>query len=485
MEPIISKRNVSVIHRHFQKYFLFFGYFFVVFLPVFTCHARVPYPYRDPGGSGLRLATFDIDATPPVGSYTAYKPVINLWDMGLRARGIVMSGAGLPIVLVAIDWLGIDGESYDAFRNAIADAAGTTPERIAVHSLHQHDAPRSNFAVERILISAGIDPLGYDGTFAREFIKRLKDAIRKSLLNSQPVTHIGLGEAEVFKVASNRDIPGDDGRVKARRMSACKDPAIRAEPEGIIDPIVSLISFWNNDRPVAVLSYYATHPQSYYGTGMPNPDFPGIARFYRQLAVPEALHVHFNGAGGNIAAGKYNDGSKENRGILAERLADGMKRAWENTKREYITPEEVMWNVEPVVLSLPENIENLKPDEIKEKLKDPTFLMVKPWNINARRLAMLQRNREGKKIDVTCLTLGKARIMHLPGELFVEYQLAAKKMRPDLFVAMAAYGDCAPVYIGTAVAYKQGGYEVGVSLVTPEAEGVLISAIRKLLLTYP
>ena len=29
----------------------------------------------------------------------------------------------------------------------------------------------------------------------------------------------------------------------------------------------------------------------------------------------------------------------------------------------------------------------------------------------------------------------------MPGELFVEYQLAAQQMRPNDFVAMAAYGD--------------------------------------------
>jgi hypothetical protein len=48
--------------------------------------------------------------------------------------------------------------------------------------------------------------------------------------------------------------------------------------------------------------------------------------------------------------------------------------------------------------------------------------------------------------------------LHLPGELFVEYQLAAKARRPDLFVALAAYGDFSPGYIGTAIAYEQGGY---------------------------
>jgi hypothetical protein len=45
----------------------------------------------------------------------------------------------------------------------------------------------------------------------------------------------------------------------------------------------------------------------------------------------------------------------------------------------------------------------------------------------------------------------------LPGELFAEYQLASRALRPDRFVAMAAYGDYGPVYIGTEVAYSQRG----------------------------
>src|SRR5262249_16847665 len=166
-------------------------------------------------------------------------------------------------------------------------------------------------------------------------------AIQAALLRARPVTDIGLGVARVEKVASNRRILGSDGKVRAVRYTACGDPALRAEPEGTIDPQISLVSFWNGDQPLAVLSYYATHPQSYYRTGIPNPDFPGVARFLRQLAVPGALHVHFNGAGGNIGAGKYNDGSPQNRRVLAERLADGMSRAWEATVHEPLSTADV------------------------------------------------------------------------------------------------------------------------------------------------
>jgi hypothetical protein len=70
----------------------------------------------------------------------------------------------------------------------------------------------------------------------------------------------------------------------------------------------------------------------------------------------------------------------------------------------------------------------------------------------------------------------------MPGELFVEYQLAAQEMRPDDFVAMAAYGDYGCGYIGTEIAYSQGGYETGpVSRVAPSVEAVLMDALRELL----
>jgi hypothetical protein len=311
--------------------------------------------------------------------------------------------------------------------------------------------------------------------------------VRNSLDHIQPISHIGLGEAQVFKVASNRSIFDKDGKVRATRWTACTDSALRAEPEGLIDPIVSLVSFWNSDKPVAVMSYYATHPQSYWGTFVTNPDIPGVARFFRQMAVPSALHIHFDGAGGNIGAGKYNDGSHENRLILAERLADGMKRAWEATRREPITANQVAWTVVPVALPPAKFLEKMQArlKAAKDTLREPHLNII---NDDAQRLAWLKRCQTGTKIDVTCLTLGRARILHLPGELFVEYQLAAKHERPDLFVAMAAYGDYGPGYIGTAVAYQQGGYEVteyASSNVAPEVEDVLMTAIKKLLQSRP
>jgi len=430
----------------------------------------------------IRIATFDVDATPPVGSAMAYDPVKRLDELTLRCRGIVLLGAGQPIVLCAVDWIGIANEGHDAFRDGLAEAAGTTRDRVAVHTLHQHDAPGCDFTAERIVRELGLAEYGrFEGTFHRQVIQRAAAALKQGLPAAQDVTHCGFGAAEVKEVASNRRIKGPDGKVRATRYTATRDPALRAEPEGVIDPQVSLVSFWNGEKLLAALSYYACHPQSYYRTGVPSPDFPGIARWMRGQAVPEALHVHFNGAGGNIGAGKYNDGAKENRLILATRLADGMQRALAATHKQPLTAGDVGWQIAPVRLP---PAPHLKEADLLQALRTEP---ARGYIAKADQLAWLRRCQAGHAINVACLRLGSTRVLHLPGELFVEYQLAAKAMRPDLHVALAAYGDYGPGYIGTAAAYPEGGYETGpgASNVAPEVEQVLTEAMKRLLQATP
>ena len=243
--------------------------------------------------------------------------------------------------------------------------------------------------------------------------------------------------------------------------------------------MLKMISFWDGETPIVAMTYYATHPQSYYRTGLANPDFPGMAREQRQKAtgVP---HIHFDGAGGNIGAGKYNDGSKPMRQVLADRVAAGMERAWKATEKTPIQAADLGWTTAAVALPAAPHL-----DEQQARSPAERRVQAGPRADRGRPRPGMAPTvpGSGDTIDVACLKLGRARVLHMPGELFVEYQLVAQKLRPDLFIAMAAYGDYAPGYIGTTVAYPQGGYETGpkASLVAPEVEGVLMDAIRKLL----
>lgn len=445
----------------------------IAWLVILMTAVVLPLSAQDKLGS-VNVHVFDVDATPPVGSYLTYDRMTHTWDMGLRAKGVIISGSGDPIVLCSVDWIGIANDGQDEFKRVLAAAAGTVPDRVAVHTVHQHDAPTCDFGAEALLLSKGMDPINFEGSFARQLLVDLDSAVRHAMTQPKRVTHIGLGTSQVQQVASNRRIVDQHGKATISRTSATRDPAVRAYPEGLIDPDVSLISFWEDDKPVAVLSYYAVHPQSYYRTGNANPDFPGIARFLRQMQVPEALHVHFNGAGGDITAGKYNDGSPENRWLLAHRLAAGMEKAWESTTKYPLIPSDIAWATEPLHLPISQDA-----IQLEQELADhnPIYLAN-----NVYKLVLHKRQSQGKFISMSCLKLGHARILHLPGEPLIAFQLAAKKMRKDLFVAVAGYGDYAPGYICPAAAYEEGGYEAGpASGVTAEAEKVLLVAMEKLL----
>ncbi|VTR94963.1 Uncharacterized protein OS=Singulisphaera acidiphila (strain ATCC BAA-1392 / DSM 18658 / VKM B-2454 / MOB10) GN=Sinac_3020 PE=4 SV=1 [Gemmata massiliana] len=424
----------------------------------------------------LHIATFACDVTPPEDH-----PLCGGWitpvrgvDDPLKALGVVLLGAGKPVVLCAVDWTGVRNEAFRAWRAALADAAHTTPEHVSLHCVHPHNTPFADLEAER-LIAAAKAPKSLDLKYFDECVKKSADALKAALPKAVRFTHIGVGAAEVKDVASNRRVLGDDGKVKFTRTSATKSKEARDAPKGLIDPKLRTLSFWDGEKARAALHFYACHPMSYYGDGRVSADFCGLARqkFQDETSV---FQVYFNGCGGNITAGKYNDGSKENRPVLRDRIYTAMAAAWKDTKRHEV--KEWDWRFEAIKLSARKE-PSFGADESTKALNDEKAVAAKRNNA-AYQLAWLKR--KDTPIEVNCLDFGgKVLNLFLPGEAFVEYQLAATKMRSDAIVNVASYGDDGPGYIPTAKAYLEGGYEPTVALAGPDSEESLTTAMRKLL----
>ena len=355
---------------------------------------------------------------------------------------------------------------------------GTTADRVAVHTLHQHDAPRCDLTAAEILEPFGQTAAHFDVPFIEQVIKNASAAAAMAAKQSKPVVSIGVGRAEVKDVASNRRMLGPDGKVFANRYTACNDEKMRSLPTGVIDPVLRSLTFFGSTDPIAVLTFYATHPQSYYRTGGANPDFPGMARNARQVETG-VFHVHFNGAGGNIGAGKFNDGSTENRQVLADKVANGMREAFAHQQKQDATKLTLDWQALPIAIPLASHLNHQELEAAVASDETPFALRVH----SAEKLAFLRRAEAGVMIPIGRLKLGENQLLFMPGELFVEYQLAAQHMLPDSNIFMAAYGEYGTFYIGTRVAYPQGGYEtsIGASNVAPETEAVLLGAMRELL----
>jgi hypothetical protein len=235
------------------------------------------------------------------------------------------------------------------------------------------------------------------------------------------------------------------------------------------------ITLARGDKPLVRLHYYATHPQSFYGDPRASYDFPGIAR--ETLQEKEGVfQIYFTGCGGDVTAGKYNDGSPRARDELAARLLAGMEASVAATR--YVPASRIEWRTAAVSLPLRTD-PGYTLAESRARMANPKLAASTRIYAGAMRIAFAQRIDE--PIQLSSLGIGSVRILHLPGESMVEFQLYAQELLPDCFVAVAAYGDCGTGYICTEQAFAEGGYEPTDSLVAPQSEALLKAAIRRLL----
>jgi hypothetical protein len=398
-------------------------------------------------------------------------------DDPLFANGLVLQGGKQPVVLVAVDWCEIRNDAYERWRTVLAQAAQTTPAHVLVTSVHQHDAPIADLEAQRLLDQQKAVGRICDVAFHEQAVQRVAQALRAGLKTSRRVTHLGLGQARVEQIASNRRFLGPGGRPHFGRTSATRDPQVRAQPEGTIDSWLKTLSFWDGDRPLAAVSAYATHPMSYYGRGGVSADFVGLARKRREADAPQVAQLYVSGCSGNVTAGKYNDGSPSNRPVLAERLYRAMVAAWEKTQRHPLQS----CAFRSVSLRLePRNSPGFTVEDLRRRLaSDP-----KPFGqcLAALGLSWRKRADAGHTIDVPMLEFGSAQLVLLPAESYVEYQLAAQKLRPDTFVLVAGYGECAPGYIPTERAFQEGDSNLhDWCWVAPGAERTMTAALEAVL----
>ncbi|MBU4271312.1 MAG: hypothetical protein KKE86_04530 [Planctomycetes bacterium] len=431
-------------------------------------------PLRAQAADELRVATFRCDITPPLGQPMFSCDALRTVEQPLLAKGIVLEADGRRYVLCALDWCELCNGSHEALRNRIAAAAGTKPSCVAVQVVHQHTAPFVDIDAQKLLAEAGVPEFHLDPKVLDAIEERLAEAVKQSIGRLEPFDRIGTGQAKVDRVASSRRPVDETGKLRPR-MSSCTDPALLALPEGTIDPYLKTITLAQGQKPLVRLHYYATHPQSSYGDNRATSDFPGIAR--ERLERKEGVfQIYFTGCGGDIAAGKYNDGSKECRKALAERLLAGMEASIAATK--LVPAGAVRWRTYPLMLPRRSGPGFTLADCLV-RMKDTKTWPASRLYAGAVRAAFIQRSRQ--PIELSSLEIGKVHILHLPGEPMVCFQLFAQSLKPGVFVAVAGYGDGGPGYLCPEKAFSEGGYEQTASNVKPESETLLKKAIAALL----
>ena len=410
----------------------------------------------------FKLSTFQADVTPPVGHmlFTGQFKTSTGIETRLEARGLLLQiPDDKPVVICAVDWSEIRNETYDLWRDRLAEAAGTARERVLVSAIHQHDTPLGDLGAERILRKLGSPHQVIDPEFHEEALGRVVASLEASIGKAIPVTHVSFGKGKVEKLASNRRYPAADGTPRFNRGSACKILSAQRAPEGEIDPYLKSLSFWNGEDELAVYSVYSTHPMSYYGTRKTDADFPGLARGRRQAETPDTFQIYASGCSGNTTAGKYNTGAKETRQVLADRLYQGMVAASANATKSPLTS--LSFRNEKLAIK-PRKTKGFSKEELENEVRDTND--ARSHLLASLGLSWLERiEREGSVIDVPSLVIngGEAQLVLLPGEIYVDYQNYAQTIVPERFVMTPAYGESAPGYIPFEQHWKENDTNLG------------------------
>lgn len=426
----------------------------------------------------LRLATFRCDVTPPLGGH----PII--WVTPLKtvedplwAKGVILEDGPKRYVLCAVDWCGLCNSTHLLFRRKIAAAADTEVSQVSVHCVHQHTAPYTDGDAQHLLDQVDKAPRFVDFKFLDEVTDRLAAQVRQALQNLQPFDQVGVGQAKVERVASSRRIPLPGGKIQGRSSSA-PDPRLRALPEGNIDPLLRTITLARGKKPLVRMHYYATHPQSFYGDPRASADTAGHARD-RLEKKEQVFQIYFNGCGGDVAMGKYNDRTPQARRDLTDRLFAGMEASVAASRLSPVA--KLQWRTLPLVLPA-----RTDPGYTEADFRKMMANLQLPDHVRARaatNVAYTLRSRE--PLTLAALQMGPAQVLHLPGECMVDFQQYAQGLLPGRFVAIAAYADLGPGYICTERAFQEGGYEPSASRVAPQSEHLLKRAMADLLQVQP
>ena len=416
----------------------------------------------------LKIVTFQVDVTPPIGDPLAYVPNDKV-DTPIYVSGVVLDDGKTRAVWVSCDYIYICGESYVLWTEMIAKQAGTVAENVFLHSVHQHDSIR--WAPEYNPKEGENGPLVVNPKYCEKSLADVSDAIFKAVSGPwQSVSRLLTGETRVGGLAANRRLVDENGQFAHTRFSGQNTPELQAWPVGKIDPILRTICFENTEgRRIVALHFYATHPMAAYRRNMVSTDVPGRAlRHVQENDSSVALNIYFTGCGGDITFGKYNlTGDAQSIEQLGKRLGDGILRNLQRLEEQPIGS----LVVKRVNIEVPFNpsvgpASNYQGEHSQERrYLQETF---ERW-----RQSSVARLSIGPKVHFLSFALG---------EVFVDYQLYAQSLIPEHFLATAAYGNGVYWYIPTRAAFgENGGYETSdqACIVTAEIDEVLRNAIRQ------
>lgn len=429
--------------------------------------------------------------TPPVGTpmegYSARADVSQGVHDDLHARALVIDDGNTAVALVSCDLVGVDRRMVAEARDRAHAATGIPREHILIAATHTHSGTAG--------ILGGVDSVLLDVT-----ARHVAGAVAAAYRARRPAV-LKVGSGSVDSVAQNR-----------RHPDWPTDPSLLVllldDPDPLRPPIAAAVNF-------------ACHATVLYHTNLLlSADYPGHAVRTVEQVFPGIGAAFFNGACGNVNPNWIEQEHAEAErvgkvvGSAAARLIGELRPLgrgqkahnirWDEHLEQPVTVGELVENVTLRVASrrvdlslrtyLPQAEYDATLAELQARIDAPgasgdreqhRALMAQITRFRTERQAAARlAAREGTTAHPEMMAIGFSRdvaLLGLPGEFFVETVADIRAKAGIRRLAAACYANHYIGYVVPPAAYDEGGYEAGVTVFSPEAEGIVKAEALSLL----
>ena len=430
--------------------------------------------------AALFAGSAQVEITPELGVHLAgsvgeFRPALDILDP-IFARAVVVEAGGKKLCILTLDVTIVCEVYTDYIRKQAKERFGLEPDAVMVHATQTHSAP----PLGHFMVDPDFPPLpdelewlqGGDTKYNDWAAERAIEAIGLAIENLAP-TEVGVGSGAEGRMAFNRRAVTRDGGIIMPWWHwdfGDIGPTHIRYIEGPIDPEVGVLCFRREDKSLpAVFVHHTCHPVHVFPKQLVSADWPGAVSAQMAQRWGAQVVPVINGACGNINPWPpFDPDYVEDHNKMGATLVKCASAVLDNL--EFSSTAVVDWKVNRLQLPLREvPAEELtwakevlarnpvpQMSEDRQRLTDPDWMTAA--SIYSVELAR-QRNVL-LEYEIQCLRIGDCAIVGLPGEPFVEGQLAIKLASP---AGQTYIAHCTSHYVGyvpTREALQRGGHEV-------------------------
>lgn len=399
----------------------------------------------------------------------------------LIASAMVLDDGRTRLAVVCMDFLVISRQHVQAIRRRASAASGIPADNIMISCSHTHSAPCAFEWIESDAPDGFLKThAGYIAVLENKLVKLIQEAAGH-LFEARVGTAVGHCGKEAGVGGNRRD------------------------PNGPADPDVWTIGVQDTSGDwKACLVRYSLHPTVIHEEStLVTADYPAYIRQELARRYPGMILLFAQGTSGDQSTRYFRKGQSFDE---AERIGAAIGRAAGDTLNNLkctvnaalsvkSAPAEIRFRDLPSIAEMEPRVKIARERWQRLKAADAPYMEIQNANLTMLgeedTLTFARVRQSGKPLsfiegevpaEVQVIGIGDARIVGLPGEIFVEFgrRIRAGSPFPKTFVVTLANGYL-PGYVCTAEAYAAGGYETGASMLTAQAGEALVETALRLL----